>query len=193
MGVTHAGAEEEVEDARQHGVADVAVVPRHRPGLDVLHPVPHHELGACVELLHKPRDVGEVIGQVRVGHDDVLALGCGESGEVGAAVTAPLFVDDPRAGLLGQLRAAVGRAVVGDDDLALVAVLAERLPCAPSCFDRLRLVQAGDHDRDEGGSPCLGFAGPVGDGSLDGGGGRIASHATLHDANMLLALCKPRP
>ena len=50
VGVAHAGAEEEVERAGEHRVADVAVQPRHRAGLDAVHAVAHHEVGAVLEL-----------------------------------------------------------------------------------------------------------------------------------------------
>ena len=41
------------KQARQQRVADVAVQPRHRAGLDVVHAVAHHELGAAVQLATK--------------------------------------------------------------------------------------------------------------------------------------------
>ena len=115
VGVADAGAEEEVEDAGEHRVADVAVQPRHRARLDVLHPVAHHELRAVVELLDEARDVGEVVGQVGVGHHDVVAARRGEAGQVGAAVAAPRLEHDERAGVARDLGAAVVGAVVGDD------------------------------------------------------------------------------
>ncbi len=67
------GAEEEVQEAREQRVADVAVQPRHRAGLDVVHAVAHHELGAVVQLGHEAGDLVEVIREVGVGHHDVLA------------------------------------------------------------------------------------------------------------------------
>ena len=57
VGVAHAGAVEQVQDAGQHRVADVAVEPRHRAGLDALHAVAHDEVGAVVELLDEARDL----------------------------------------------------------------------------------------------------------------------------------------
>ena len=73
MCVADPRAEEEVEDAGQDRVSDVPVVPRHRARLDVLHPVTHHELVTALEPLDEARNVLEVIGQVGVGHHDVLA------------------------------------------------------------------------------------------------------------------------
>ena len=94
--VAHAGAEEEVEDPGEHRVPDVAVEPGHRAGLDALHAVAHHEVGALVELGHEARDVAEVVGEVGVGHHDVVALRGGEAGAVGAAVAAPRLVHHQR-------------------------------------------------------------------------------------------------
>jgi hypothetical protein len=93
------------------------------PGLDVVHAVAHDELGAVLELLDEAGDVGEVVGQVGVGHDDVLAAGGAEAGQVGGAVAAARLVHDAGAGLGGELGGAVARAVVGDDDLAVEVVL----------------------------------------------------------------------
>ena len=51
VGISHVGPEERVEQARQHGVADVLVEPGHRPGLDPLHPVPEYEVAPGLELV----------------------------------------------------------------------------------------------------------------------------------------------
>ena len=134
----------------RHRVADVAVMPRHRPGLDVLHPVAHHELGAVLELRDEPRDLGEVVRLVGVTHDDVGAARGREPGQVGAAVAAPALGDDARAGLGRQLgRAVLGR-VVDDDHLAADAGLRHRLARAGDArLDVDLLVEARDHHRDE--------------------------------------------
>ena len=63
-------------------------MPRHRAGVDVLHPVADHHVGAGFELGDEPRDLVEVVGQVGVGHHDVAAAGSGEAGQVSAAVAA---------------------------------------------------------------------------------------------------------
>jgi hypothetical protein len=55
VGVVDAGAEEDVEEAGEQRVADVAVQPRHRSRMDVLHPVAHDELRAVLELLDEAR------------------------------------------------------------------------------------------------------------------------------------------
>jgi hypothetical protein len=71
--VRDARAEEDVEDAGEDRVADVAVQPRHRARVDVVHPVAHDELRARVEVLDEAGDLVEVVREVGVGHHDVLA------------------------------------------------------------------------------------------------------------------------
>ena len=65
------------------------------------------------------RDLVEVVGQVGVGHHDVVARRGGEAGQVGAAVAAARLVDHGRAGGARERRAAVLGAVVDDDHLAV--------------------------------------------------------------------------
>ena len=119
VGVAHAGAEEEVEQARQDRVADVAVVPGHRAGFDVLHPVAHHQLRSAVELADEVGDLIEVVGQVGVRHDDVVAASRGKPGQICAAVAAAALDDHARACAGGELGAAVLGVVVDDDHLAV--------------------------------------------------------------------------
>ena len=150
VGVLDPGPVEEVEHPREHWVAHVAVQPRHRPGVDVVHPVAHHEVGALLELAHEARDLLEVVGEVGVHHHDVAAARGREAGEVGAAVPALLLAHHDRTRPLRQLGAAVIGAVVGHDHLAADAAGVE--PGARQRHARLdvpRLVEAGDHDRDE--------------------------------------------
>ncbi len=79
VGVLHAGAEEQVQQARQDRVADVAVKPRHRARLDVVHAIAHHELRPAFQLGHEVRDLVEVVGEVGVGHHDVATSRRGEA------------------------------------------------------------------------------------------------------------------
>ncbi len=151
VGVADAGAEEDVEDAGQDRVADVAVQPRHRARVDVVHPVAHHELGAVVELLDEARDLVEVVGQVGVGHDDVVAARGGEAGEVGAAVAAPRLVHDARAGRRGELGASGPRSRCRRRrprrGCPASRIALER--ARDAALDVLLLVEAGDDDRDD--------------------------------------------
>ena len=117
--------------------------------MDVVHPVADHDIGAVVEFGDEPRDLGEVVGQIGIGHDDVLALGDGEAGQVCAAIAALGLADHVRAGRLRQRGASVFGVVVGDDHLAGEVGVTERLPGPLHAFlDVVGLVQARDHDRD---------------------------------------------
>ena len=147
--VADAGAEEEVQRAAEQRVADVAVDPVHRAGLDVVHPVAHDELRAVAQLLDEVRDLVERIRHVGVEHHDVLAARRGEAREVGRAVAAPRLVHDARPGGDRELGAAVVGVVVGDDDLADDVRLRHRRERAgDALLDVLGLVEAGDDDRD---------------------------------------------
>ena len=89
------GVEQHVQEAGEQRVADVAVVPRHRARVDVLHPVADHHVGAALEFGEEVRRLAEVVGQVGVGHQDVLAPGGSETGQVGAPVAALGLVARP--------------------------------------------------------------------------------------------------
>jgi hypothetical protein len=128
-------------------VADVAVQPRHRARLDVVHPVADDHLGAVAQMLDEARDLPPVVGEVGVRHDDVAALRGREPGQVRAPVAAAGLRDDVRARLARQLGAAVVGVVVRDDDLALqpgILEHAQRLGHAP--LDVPLLVEARDDD-----------------------------------------------
>ena len=60
--------------------------------------LPIDHVGAVLEFGEEVRCLVEVVGEVGVGHQDVLAARCGETGQVGAAVAALGLVDDVRAG-----------------------------------------------------------------------------------------------
>ena len=131
VGVVDAGAEQQVEEARQQRVADVAVMPRHRARMDVLHPVADHHVGAVLQLGDEARDLVEVVGEVGVGHHDVSARArrrtrpcrrCRSRARARGRRSRPAPAASRRAAVLGV--------VVGDDDLAGDAV-ARRAPRAP--------------------------------------------------------------
>ena len=150
VGVAHAGLEEEVQRAGEDRVADVAVQPRHGAGLDAVHAVAHHEVGAVLELLEEARDLAEVVGQVGVGHDDVAALGGGEAGHVGVAVAAAALADEAGAGGERERGGLVLGVVVGHHDLAADAVLGHGgAGPGDAALDVGGLVEARDHDADE--------------------------------------------
>ncbi len=152
VGVAHPRLVEGVEEAGEHRVADVAMQPRHRTGLDVVHPVAHDQIGAVIELGHEARDLVEVVRQVGVAHHDVAPASPCEAAEVCAAVSAPRNVDHAGSGGRRELCAAVLRGVVGDDDLtADPGALDRGERRGDAGLDVLLLVEAGDHDADEEG------------------------------------------
>ena len=105
--VADARTEEGVEGPAQDGVPDVAVKEGHRPGLDVVHAIADHQVGAALQLGEEARQVLEIVGEVGVGHQDVGAACRSEAGKVSASVAAPWLVDDPRTGRDRQFVAAV--------------------------------------------------------------------------------------
>ena len=61
---------EEAADARQERVADPAMEPRHRAGLDATREaVAHHEVVAVAEVLEERPEVLEVVAVVGIGHE----------------------------------------------------------------------------------------------------------------------------
>ncbi len=110
-------AEEEADDEVDDRAADVPMRPGHGPVCDsAREPVPHDHVGATVEGRHQARQVTEVVGVVRVAHDDVVAAGLLESAQIGLAVAATPLVDDARARGGRDLRRPVRRPVVDDDN-----------------------------------------------------------------------------
>ena len=154
----HAGAEEEVEDAAEHGVADVAVQPRHRARLDVAscgrpsrgrrrRRAPRRSAG-CRRSRRSGRRRPSRCSRPRRRRSRP-GRRCRSRG---AARARPA-----RRRRLRELGAAVLRAVVGDDHLAVPALALERGRArAHAALDRGCLVEAGDHDRDLDGSAALG-------------------------------------
>ena len=100
--------------------------------------------------LDEARDLPEVVREVGVDHDDVVAAGGREPGQVCAPVAAPRLLDDARAGGSREIAAPVGRAVVDDDHLARRdrSRRARRARCVTHSRDRLCLVEARDDDGD---------------------------------------------
>ncbi len=115
MEVADAAGVEDPPDRGKHRVADVAVLPRHRPRLDAaLEAVAHNEVVALTQLRQEAVEVGEVVGIVGVAHHHVAAAGRLNAAEQRRAVALALHVHDPRAEGTGDLLAAVGRTVVHD-------------------------------------------------------------------------------
>lgn len=110
---------EEVEDAGEDRIADVAVMPRHRPGLDTAaEAIPHHQFVPVAKPLDEGFESGEIVGVIGIAHDDEFPLGGIDAGLERAAISTPGSVDD--AGTLGsgEVLRAIGAAVVSDNDFA---------------------------------------------------------------------------
>ena len=109
---------------------------------------PDDQVASVVQGLHETGELSGVVGHVSVEHHDVAALRRREAGEVGPPVAAPGLGHDPGARRRRQLPAAVGRAVVDHDHLALVVLVIEDVADHPDAgLDGLGLVQAGDDNR----------------------------------------------
>src|SRR5262249_36127316 len=76
VGVADRRVEEQVQDAGEPRIADVAVQPGHGPRPDAPpEAVAHHQVVALPQLLHKRLNGAEIVGIVGVAHDHVLAAG----------------------------------------------------------------------------------------------------------------------
>ena len=154
MGVAHPGAEKCAQDCREDRIADMAVFPGHRVGLDLAAKArAHAQVVAVNQRFHHGDGFQEVIGAVRVAHDEIAATRGFHSGDESGAVSALGHRDHARAGSARERLAAVGAAVVGDDDLAIETEAdpdrLDRLARpVDACRDRRRLVQARHDDRD---------------------------------------------
>ena len=146
--VPDAGAEEQLADAGQDGVAQILVQRGHGAGGDAaLEPVAHDEVVAFAQLLHEGGQGGEVVGVVGVSHDHEAAARGGDTADEGGAVAARRHRDDTCTRLACNVLGTVGAPVVGDDDLPHHPAgfeIAARLVDAD--LQRLRLIEAGHHD-----------------------------------------------
>ena len=91
-------AMQDVEEAREDRVADAAQPAASRPARCSPSGCPITSSAPSSSSLDERRDLAEVVGEVGVDHDDVVAPRGREAGEVGAAVAAARLVDDHRAG-----------------------------------------------------------------------------------------------
>src|SRR5262249_23678628 len=113
--------------------------------------VAHHQVVALAQPDEEVVEVGEIVAVVAIAHDDVAPARCADSGEQRAAVAAGGDVDYTRAPTARDLLRAIGAAVVGDDDLAVDARIAQ-IPFGllDAGSQRFRLVEARHQDRQLG-------------------------------------------
>src|SRR6266545_60124 len=146
MRIVNVRSVDDVEKARENRITQTAQQ-RHRARCDAAHPVADDKLRAVLELLDETRNLAEVVREVGIDHDDEVALGGGEAGEIRASIAATRLLDHEGARSTREIAAAVRRAVVDDDDFACKSALVEDGAGPGHAFrDRLRLVQARDHD-----------------------------------------------
>ena len=89
---------------------------------------PEHHVGPLRQRRQQFVQLGEVVGVVGVAHHHDAATSGGKPGAVGVAVAPLAHVDEPDTGRTRNVERAVGRAVVGDDDLPGQAGPANALP-----------------------------------------------------------------
>ena len=148
VSVIDPGVEEDVEQARQQRVADIAVMPRHRAGLDAAHTVADHKISAGLELGEEPRGLGEVVGEVAVGHQNVVTVGNRQPCHVRLPVASARLLHHRGAGVSRNGGTPVVRVVVDDDHLAVDPVVVQHhARTGNALLDRVGLVEAGDQDR----------------------------------------------
>ncbi len=111
--------EEQPADEAQHRIAEIAVQRRHGAGGDpALEPVAHDEVGAAAQARDERLERTEIVGVVRVAHDDEAAVRGLDAAAQRRAIALLRDRHDAGAQIRGDLLRAVGAAVVGDQDLA---------------------------------------------------------------------------
>src|SRR5216683_3645197 len=175
--VADAHVEEQIEQGGEAGISEIPVEWRHGAGFDAAaEAVAHDDVVAFPQFFHESRHVAEVIAVVGVAHDDECAMRGRNAGAQRGSITALRYADHTRSVLLGNLDRAVRRSVVGDDDFAGKACLAEclrRLIHAEG--QRVGLIQAGD---DHGYIGGLRLVGPPGKCAF---GSQYRVHRPHHD------------
>ena len=148
MEVADAGTEEQAADQAEHGIAEVAVQKRHGAGRDAAgEAVAHDEVAAVPQLRHERVEAGEIVAVVGVADDDETAPCRRDAGPQRRAIAALRHRDDAGAARQRIFHRAVGRAVVGDQDLAGDAGAGEVVArLADAGGDRLGFIEARHQD-----------------------------------------------
>jgi hypothetical protein len=148
MEVADAGTEEHAADQAEHGVAEVAMQERHGAGRDAAgEAIAHDEVAAAPQLRQERIEAGEIIAVVGVADDDEPPACRRDAGAERGAIAALRHRDDAGAAGQGIFDRAVGRAVVGDQDLAGDAGTGEVVGrLADTGGDRFGLVEARHQD-----------------------------------------------
>ncbi len=111
--------EQPIQDARQHWRAQVTIQERHRARHDLAAKARTHDvLMPFANLVHKARELGEVVRVVGIPHEDVVAPGILEAELDRGPVTLVGALHDSRTGLLGNSDRVVRAAIVAHEDFA---------------------------------------------------------------------------
>ena len=202
VGIAHPRMEKEIEDPREHRIAQVAVHRRHRPGHDLpSETVAHAEVVALLQLRHHRHTLAKIVGGVAIAHHDEATAGLLDPVDERGPI-APLWAEGhPAAPRLGILAATVGAAIVGDQDLGREPAGGERrdrlLGRVDAGWQRDPLIQTRHEDRDvdrgvnhdaDRVSGTGGWNGHRAD-SCDGAGCRI--HAEPRSSACVIRACMP--
>ena len=156
--VPDAEPEQAASEPRERRVPDAPVEPWHRTGLDAAaEPVPDDDIGPCGQTIEHRIESTEVVRAVRIGHDREGAAGVPDADVERVPVARIAGLHDPCAGRRSQLRGAVHRTVVDDEDLAIdVPPPEETARSRDARGDGRRLVTAGEQDGEEDGCVHVG-------------------------------------
>ncbi len=149
MEVTHRTAEEQPADEAQHRVAQIAMQLGHRARADAAsEPVAHCQGSAIAQGCDEAAQVREIVAVVRIAHDHEAPASGRDACAQGRAVALDRHVDDARARVTRDRLRAVGRAVVGNENLAGNARLRdEAARLVDAGWQRAILIEAGHQDR----------------------------------------------
>ena len=141
--------EEQAAECGQHGIADPAMGPGHRPGQDLApahrQAAAHHQVGPTLAAPQEPRQLGEVVGAVRVTHEHKPAARCRDAAGEGVAIAAVDDLDHPDTGRPRQGLRAIPLPLSTTTSSPDAARSAPRAP-GDAGDEGLGLVEAGHED-----------------------------------------------
>src|SRR5262249_864331 len=113
VSVANRAAKEQVQNPGEDRIANVAMMPGHGPGPNAApEAVSHHQFVTGTQALDEGIKIAEIVGVVRVAHDDVATPCCGDPCLKRTSVAALLDGNDPGAVVFGNGWRTVGAAVV---------------------------------------------------------------------------------
>ncbi|HTT84229.1 MAG TPA: hypothetical protein VMF67_12160 [Rhizomicrobium sp.] len=119
MRVIDAGAKKHIQDAGQHRIADITVLPGHGTVRDsALESRPHAQTCAVDQLANHRNAVRKIIAAVGIAHQQISPERAVTSADQRRAIAPHWYIDDARAEFSRQRLAAIGRTIVSNDNLA---------------------------------------------------------------------------